>query len=240
MRVLFALGSNGSGQLGIGHKEDVSVPKQVLLPEDIDALPVKKIVAGGNHTLLLSDDGNLFWSGDPSTGACGKVEAEQKVSPQFHQVNLSGLQQPCKIGLVAATWEASFITRLDEQGSSFQIYSFGVGMKGELGQSELIVRIPAPSLIPKFPPTDTTIVDLAGCMGHVVAVLSDGSVYGWGNGRKGQLGLPEAVVHHPRKIEDVGFPVVRAVCGKDFTCLSFKASGRCSISNYNIFDFLFK
>jgi protein ATS1 len=30
MVTVFALGSNGSGQLGIGHKEDVSVPKQVV------------------------------------------------------------------------------------------------------------------------------------------------------------------------------------------------------------------
>ncbi len=85
MKVLFALGSNGSGQLGIGHKEDVSVPKQVLFPEDLSILPtIRKIAAGGNHTLLLTEPGELFWSGDSTTGACGKVTSEQKAAePQF-------------------------------------------------------------------------------------------------------------------------------------------------------------
>mgnify|MGYP001589961215 CR=1 FL=1 len=56
-------------------------------------------------------------------------------------------------------------------------------------------------------------------MGHVVVVLDNGDVYGWGNGRKGQLGEPAEVVHEPRKVEGVGFKAVRAVCGREFTYL---------------------
>ncbi|KAH8894898.1 RCC1/BLIP-II [Thozetella sp. PMI_491] len=220
MKVLFALGSNGSGQLGIGHKEDVSVPKQVLLPEELDQPTIKKVAAGGNHTLLLTEDGELFWSGDAATGACGKVTPEQLASqPQFHRVDFSALNVPFRVGLVAATWEATVITRLNAEGQNTEVYSFGVGMKGELGQGELIIRTPAPSLIRDFPPPGTEIIDLVACMGHVLAVLNSGEVYGWGNGRKGQLGSAEGVVHAPRKIEGVGFKVVRAACGREFTCL---------------------
>lgn len=217
MIVSFALGSNGSGQLGIGHKEDVSVPKQVLL--DTDA-PITKVAAGGNHTLLLTDSGELLWAGDSGSGACGRVLPEQKTQSQFHPLNLSlPSGDEFKVGLLAATWEATIITRLDPKGKNTSVYSFGVGMKGELGLGELIVRTPSPSKIPDFPPAGREVVDLAACMGHVVAVLDNGDVYGWGNGRKGQLGLPEAVVNLPRKIDGVEFKVVRAVCGKDFTCL---------------------
>ncbi len=219
-KVLFALGSNGAGQLGIGHKEDVSVPKQVLLPEELDSPSIQKIAAGGNHTLILTGTGELFWSGDAATGACGRVTAEQKASePQFHRVDFSGLEEHFKVTFVAATWEASVITRLDGNGKHTLVYSFGVGLKGELGQGELLIRTPTPSLIKDFPPPETEVVDLAACMGHVVAVLSNGDVYGWGNGRKGQLGAPEAVVHSPRKIEGLCFKAVRAVCGREFTCL---------------------
>jgi protein ATS1 len=57
-------------------------------------------------------------------------------------------------------------------------------------------------------------------MGHVVAVLSNGEAWGWGNGRKGQLGEPAAgAVYAPRLISGVGFEVVKAVCGREFTCL---------------------
>ncbi|KAL2136122.1 hypothetical protein VTI74DRAFT_5345 [Chaetomium olivicolor] len=57
-------------------------------------------------------------------------------------------------------------------------------------------------------------------MGNVVAVLSNGEAWGWGNGRKGQLGEPAVgAVYSPRRIEGLGFKVVRAVCGREFTCL---------------------
>lgn len=219
MIVLFALGSNGSGQLGIGHKEDVSVPKQVLLPEDLDpSSTISRVAAGGNHTLLLSDSGVLLWAGDSTSGACGRVPAEQKlVEPQFHAVKLA--DEAFTVGLIAATWETTIITRLDSQGQNTSVYSFGSGHKGELGLGDLIIRTPAPSKIADFPPEGTEVIDLAACMGHVVAVLSNGDVYGWGNGRKGQLGAPDAVVNSPRKIDGVDFLVARAVCGKDFTVL---------------------
>ncbi|KAJ9158454.1 RCC1/BLIP-II protein [Coniochaeta hoffmannii] len=219
MTTLFALGSNGSGQLGIGHKEDVSVPKQVWLGSDFDPV-ITAIAAGGNHTLLLSSSGDLFWAGDSTSGACGRVSPEQKAADsQFHRVNLTDSNDNFKVGLVAATWEATIITRLDSEGRNTELYSFGVGVKGELGLGELIVRTPFPSRIAEFPPEGTEVVDLAACMGHVVAVLSNGDAYGWGNGRKGQVGTPEAVVTAPRKIAGVGFKVARAVCGKDFTVL---------------------
>jgi protein ATS1 len=62
-------------------------------------------------------------------------------------------------------------------------------------------------------------------MAHTVVVLSNGEVWGWGKGRKGQLGEPAEDVLKPRKIERIKFKVVRAVCGKDFTCV-FGATSR--------------
>ncbi|RKU48133.1 hypothetical protein DL546_009149 [Coniochaeta pulveracea] len=222
MIVIFALGSNGSGQLGIGHKEDVSVPKQVLFDADQVPSSISQVAAGGNHTLLLATSGELLWAGDPTSGACGRVSAEQGGGePQFYPVKFASSgsdDDSFKVGLVAATWEATIVTRLDSEGKNTSVFSFGVGLKGELGLGELIIRTPSPSKVPDFPPAGTDIVDLAACMGHVVAVLSNGDVYGWGNGRKGQLGAPEAVVHSPRKINGIDFKVARAVCGKDFSC----------------------
>ena len=231
MTAWFALGSNGSGQLGIGHKEDVSVPKQVLFSrEPIDAGPesdpVRRVAAGGNHTLIVTDSGALCWSGDTESGACGRVTAEEKsVNPHFRRVRLSDGtaevgQVPFRVGLAAATWESSIVTRLDEEGKNTKVYTFGSGSKGELGQGEFVVRTPSATQITAFPPEGTQIVDLAACVSHVVAVLSDGSAYGWGNGRKGQLGCPaDGVINSPRKIDGVDFKVSRAVCGRQFTVL---------------------
>lgn len=220
---LFALGSNGSGQLGIGHKEDVSVPKPVLFNDDFSEEGAPQVRAGGNHTLLLFSTGHLYWSGDPNTGACGPSRHIERPIASFKPVVFDNenpwSSQAQDIVLFVATWEASVMAQKDEDGRATKVYSFGLGNKGELGQGELIFRATLPSLIKDFPPAGTEVVDLAASVTHVVAVLDNGEVYGWGNGRKGQLGQPRAVPHLPRKFEDIGFKVVRAVCGREFTCL---------------------
>jgi protein ATS1 len=219
MSTLFALGSNGSGQLGIGHKEDVSVPKQVLFYPETPESSVVKIAAGGNHTLLLTKDGCLYWSGDPSTGACGLTADAKPGFNGFQKLVPSKEPLGRLTTMIAATWEASIIVQQDEHGKATKMYSFGMGQKGELGQGEMLVRTPSATIFPDFPPEGTEIVDLSACMGHAVVVLSNGDVYGWGNGRKGQLGAPDAVVFVPRKIEGLDFKAIRAVCGREFTFL---------------------
>ncbi|KAH6693839.1 ATS1 protein [Plectosphaerella plurivora] len=222
MSVTFTLGSNGSGQLGISHKEDVSVPKQALFHPSDPSSPVAKVAAGGNHTLLLTQDGQLFWSGDAVTGACGLTADALTTEPVFQPVRIarddpsSGTSD---VLLIAASWEASYVVRKDSHGKATRLFSFGSGAKGELGHGESLVRSPSGTEFKDFPPSGTEVVDLAACMSHAVVVLSDGSVYSWGNGRKGEAGEPAAVLFTPRKIEGIDFKVVRAVCGREFTCL---------------------
>lgn len=70
-----------------------------------------------------------------------------------------------------------------------------------------------------FPPTATTVERISSGVAHTAAVLSDGRVYGWGAGRKGQLGVPvESVVGVPRRV-GVGWSVEWAVCAREFTVL---------------------
>lgn len=100
-----------------------------------------------------------------------------------------------------------------------RLFTVGSGSKGELGHGSEITRLSEPKIIRDFPPSEEeSVVDLCGGMGHVVAVLLNGDVYGWGAGRKGQLGEPvEGEVWSPRKVERVGFEAYRAFCGRDFT-----------------------
>ena len=221
MQAVFANGSNGSGQLGIGHSEDVSTPKPILFHPEPPASEVVKIAAGGNHTLILTASGELYGSGSGSTGACGIPQDSVDV-PAFHPIHLVREGSSLEIGrivLIAATWTASFIVSKDSTGKRTRVFSFGTGLKGELGSGELIIRSSAVNLLPNFPPKGTEIVDLSACMGHVIAVLDNGIAYGWGNCRKSQAGEPPGIIHEPRKIDDVGFKVHRAVCTKEATCL---------------------
>ena len=219
MSAIYAIGSNGSGQLGIGHKEDVSVPKQALL-EDIYLDQDTQVKGGGNHTLLLSS-GVLFCSGDMGSGACGITSTPSHPSSQFRKLNI-GLETSStslSIRLCAASWESSIVVQEDDKGKATKVYSFGTGNKGELGLGEFVFKSAKAQLIKDFPPPGLQVVDLAASVSHVVAVLSNGDVYGWGSGRKGQLGEPEGIILSPRKVTGVGFKVVRAACGREFTYL---------------------
>lgn len=218
MTTIHAIGSNGAGQLGISHKEDVSVPKQVLFDPDTLLNEVTQIKAGGNHTLLLAS-GTLFSSGDHDSGACGLLPNYKVLESHFHPVRLDIHETNRRVVFCAASWESSIIVQQDEGGRATQVYTFGLGNKGELGQGELLFRSSKAQLVQNFPPEGHEVVDLAASVSHVVAVLSNGDVYGWGSGRKGQLGQPEGIIHEPRKIAGVDFRVVRAVCGREFTYL---------------------
>ncbi|KAL1968606.1 hypothetical protein VTN77DRAFT_1816 [Rasamsonia byssochlamydoides] len=84
---IFAFGSNSSGQLGIGHLEDVSVPTRCLFSteggegnDDDDQQQtqlgkVVRIVAGGNHTVILFDSGAVYAAGCNENGRCGQFSS---------------------------------------------------------------------------------------------------------------------------------------------------------------------
>ncbi|KAJ1337286.1 protein ATS1 [Microdochium nivale] len=217
MEGLFALGSNGSGQLGIGHTEDVSVPKQVEFelasdgpdPED----PVCKIAAGGNHSILLTESGRAYWSGEASSGCTGFASsADPTTSTKFRRVRLTDTTeaQP-RIALIACMWACSiFVTAQGGPDAPQRVYTFG-----ETGGT--------PAVIEDFPPSGTTIVDTHACFRHTVFLLSNGEVYGYGNGTKGQLGVVDDLAKYitslPQKIPGVNFKVSRVVCSQFSTCL---------------------
>ncbi|ORY68502.1 regulator of chromosome condensation 1/beta-lactamase-inhibitor protein II [Pseudomassariella vexata] len=230
MAGLFALGSNGSGQLGIGHKEDVSVPKPVLFHCTPPSAPIVKVAAGGNHTIVVTESGKAYWSGDSSKGACGITTIATADNAQFEELVLSDIETLGPIAHVACTWDTSTFVVKDANDRASLVYSCGTGEQGQLGfKAQGIVE---PTLIPDFPPPGTEIVQLAGGLAHVVAVLDNGEVYGWGNGRKGQLGQSVAlddasppvpiVLCAPCKIgspSGVNFKVFKAVCGQYSTCV---------------------
>ncbi|KAI1326636.1 RCC1/BLIP-II [Xylariaceae sp. FL0255] len=214
MEGLFAVGSNGSGQLGLGHKEDVSVPKPVQYsecqpsPED----DVRHIAAGGNHTVLVTASGKVLWSGDSSNGRCGfTIDPEFGEGQKFSEFCLSKSERPGPVLYAACTWDSTILVMADEKGCATEVYTCGATSPGLTARS--------PALIPGFPPVGAVIMSLTAGFRHVVAVLDNGDVYGWGNGRKGQLGDAKAVLDEPCRITDIPFKVSKAVCSQYATCL---------------------
>ncbi|KAI0015446.1 RCC1/BLIP-II [Xylariomycetidae sp. FL0641] len=224
---LFSLGSNGSGQLGVGHKEDISVPKQVKFAGQGPHGKITRVAAGGNHTILLSDSGKAYWSGDATNGCCGIVDDAEKDSTEFREVSISKTQDPGTVAFVACTWDSTVFVTADESGKATRVYTCGSQQESNSGPSASSGDgSKAPTLVSDFPPAGTHIIDIAAGFRHIVVVLANGDAYGWGNGRKGQLGEipevsePKGLVKQPRKIKGVDFKVAKAVCCQYTTCLT--------------------
>lgn len=213
---LFSFGSNGSGQLGIGHQEDVSHPTPCLFEnKDQDQEPIQdlneeitQIAAGGNHTLLLTKSGSVYTAGCNTDGRCGS-DPESHIFRRLTLITPESQPEQPVFTHVSATWEGSLLVA--SRSTADTVYVLGSGSKGELGTSG--------PCIPAFPPEGTRVVALASGMAHSVAVLSTGEVWGWGAARKGQLGGLDVKIALPVRIA-VPFAADAVVCGREFTVVS--------------------
>lgn len=254
---LFAFGSNGCGQLGLGHEEDVSTPTKCLFThptneQDQEQKQKDKIIqiaAGGNHTLLLTETGSVYASGCNTDRRCGissqnlndqpvqdQDQDQARTQAQEYNANINTFQRVIltdsetgttvdKFKCIAATWEGSILVSEIEIKTSTdgikqdKVFVHGSSTKGELGHNSTTLS-PGTS-IPNFPPSNTSIRSITASMNHAVAVLSNGTVYGWGASRKGQLGQnlkSEKIIFTPSEIM-IPFLATKAVSGREFTVI---------------------
>ena len=215
---LYGFGSNGSGQLGVGHVEDIARPEKCYFSYGHSSSPsselpanILRLVAEGNRTHILLETGTVLCAGrQQDESGNGQIQNEGKGLGFEPVAGLTGITTK----LCSSTWEASFF--VDEADN---IYVAGAGPKGELGLGPDVLSCDQVKRLDRFLPRNVTILDIASSVSHTIIVTSGGDVYGWGNGRKGQLGEPSVIVWSPRKVEGLAFKVTRAVCGREFTSL---------------------
>ena len=225
---VFALGSNGSGQLGIGHEKDVSAPRECIFEghscqSNDDLAPndqFVKVVAGGNHTLMLFASGAVYGAGSNEFGQCG-LPSNIGQTNSYRRAKLqtetsSGGEEMVLFDDISATWEASFFVRGDI------IHVRGQGTKGELGLDEGIKRADergSTIILSKVLGHSSRIKEIKSCMSHTVVLTEDGQLLGWGAARKGQLGdefKQDKIVWKPQKI-GVPLQTAKIAVGRDFT-----------------------
>jgi len=213
--MLYAFGSNGSAQLGLGHTEDQNEPQKVLVDNSDTSWGVTQLAAGGNHTILLCDDGKVRVMGNNEDGRCGMKGIAQLDRPtEMPLPIIDSTGKPVEVKQIAASWSSTAL--LTAEG---EVYVCGTGNAGELGLGFGIMTASTLQRVPNFVSRGSQITTLAAGMGHTIVTLSNGEVYGWGKGRQGQLGEPQQNYWEPRQIADVGLFVVQAVCGREFTML---------------------
>lgn len=171
---ILACGSNGSFQLGLGNDQDHDTLQQVLIAP-LAHMPPQAFAFGGNHTLVLFPNGELYATGSNEFGQCGLPKPP--VLRTFTRVPGRWLQ-------ISAGWEFSVLYSQDGKA-----YSCGHGPKGELGLGEgrTIARDLSEITL------DEEIVKLRSSLNHTIAEVRSGKLIGWGSCRKGQLGPQEPI-----------------------------------------------
>lgn len=195
---LFAWGDNYHGQLGLSSVEQCQpIPKLVRLKAC-----VVQVVAGGNHTIALLQDGRIFSWGQNSYGQLGNTGKSSNV-PQLI-ADFEGVPLIC---IAAGTNHSVAVT------CSGLVFAWGRNHKGQLGlghENDV------------FKPTEITALRAQSIRHvtcgeeHTLFLTAEGGVFVCGSNVHGQLGLPSAhQCSHPIRIHDLmGSTVTQIACGK--------------------------
>ncbi|XP_078538714.1 regulator of chromosome condensation isoform X2 [Lissotriton helveticus] len=170
--LVLTLGQGDVGQLGLG--EDVmerKKPALVVLPEKI-----VQVVAGGMHTVCLSETGNIYTFGCNDEGALGRDTSKEGTEAIPGKVDLQE-----KIVQISAG--DSHTAALTEDGRVFLIGSFRDN-NGVIGLLEPMKQ----SVVPVQVQIGVPIVKIASGNDHLVMLTSEGDLYTSGCGEQGQLG----------------------------------------------------
>ncbi len=183
---LYVWGINNYGQLGVGSTSIVYEP--TIVP-GLSGEIVIDVVTGPNyyghkHALILTSSGKVFAMGRNNSGQLGDGTTVDKTVP----TQITGTNW-VKVYAAGANNAVSYA--IDDTGD---LYAWGYNASGELGVGDTTARS-TPTLVNLPESCDkiaTTHGDVTASgssyLGHVVALLTDGTVFSWGYNGYGQLG----------------------------------------------------
>ena len=194
-------GDNTFGQLG----NDIEVSSH--LPAYISGLDnVLEVVAGDDFSVARMQDNTLLAWGDNTNGQLGNGQVDNgSVQINFEPKAVSGVSNIILIGA-----GSNHVLALRSDG---QVFAWGNNDSGQLGVGDVDSRA-LPSEIDSA--LLEGVVQIAAGAAHSLALLSDGTVIGWGDNSFYQLGIendsPLAQVLEPVVITDAtGIPLTDIV-----------------------------
>lgn len=181
---LYAFGRNFHGQLGASDFDDKKEPAIVGLGfrqchenpcMEEETMPAV-VACGSRHSTCISRRGELFsWglnkNGELGQGRWSNLEVSSPMQCPLFQVRI-----------VSVACGHSHTLAIGESGS---LWSCGANDFGQLGLGNQIDS-PRLQMVQSIP--SAKIVSAAAGSKHSVALASDGSLFTWGNGSRGQLG----------------------------------------------------
>jgi len=215
---VWSFGASRCGQLGHGHLERQLVP--VLIVGELFAkVRIVMVAAGAYHNVALAEGGRVWTWGYHKSGQLGHGGQDHDLLvPKMLQASICNSQVPV---LVAAGGHHTAVVTVEGDAWVCGCGSFGqLGLGDDRRQYELM-RVPVP---------DESQVRMAACgRKHTMLLLENGSVWSFGDGKRGALGHGERVefvdcrmvympVYVPERIDAQRFDNARIstiACGDD-------------------------
>ncbi len=169
---LWTWGSNASGQLGIGNTVNQSSPVQVGTDNNWVSIAI-----GFNHMLALKSNGEIWAWGANTNGQLGIGNTTQQTSP----VQTGTANNWAAVGAGGAFNGFSYGIKTDGT-----LWAWGANNSGQLGiGSTTLVPNPSPLQVG----TSNDWLQVIGGNLYVIALKTDGTLWGWGANNSGQLGI---------------------------------------------------
>jgi RCC1 and BTB domain-containing protein len=129
----YTWGLGEHGQLGHGDEINRSTPKLI---SGLAGKKAKEVACGGYHTIVRTDNGNVYSFGNGTEGQLGHCSFENKLTPTL--IQQAQLEGKCVVQ-VACGWTHTMV--LTSEG---RLYTWGSGRVGRLGHgSELKTCVPS-------------------------------------------------------------------------------------------------
>ncbi|XP_023561927.1 X-linked retinitis pigmentosa GTPase regulator isoform X2 [Octodon degus] len=202
---LYVFGSNNWGQLGLGSKSTVKKPTCV---KALKSEKVQLAACGRNHTLVLTEVGNVYAAGGNNEGQLGLGDTEERDT--FHHISFFTSEHHIKQLSAGSNTSAA----LSEDG---RLFMWGDNSEGQIGLND-VINVCVPHQLDIGKP-----ISWISCgYYHSAFITIDGELYTFGEPESGKLGLPEELlINHrtPQLVAGIPEKVIQVACGGGHTAV---------------------
>lgn len=193
-------GDNSKGQLGLGHKENVTMP---TLVEELANHAIVNLSCGTWHVCAITAEGEMYSWGDGALGKLGHRGQESYSLPK--------LVESLEAKAVSVVCGENHTVILSECG---KVYTCGDGSSGQLGHGPAIKCHTSP-LLCGGALESLRVVQIACGRNHTAALTDRGELFTWGEGLGGPLGHGDILNKDlPERVSAmVGKAITEVTCG---------------------------
>jgi len=212
--IVYCVGLNDYGQLGLGHNETPQLAKQHITYFTNNGITITQIEFGEKYTIFLASDGKVYGVGQNNYGQLG---LDHKISPQTTIKEITFFNE---IG-IAITQIASGENHTIFLASDGKVYGVGQNNYGQLGLDGGTSSTPESTIQEITFLNDKNITQIACGANHTIFSASDNKVYSCGYNENGQLGRSVDSLTPSHQIHEItyisGTNIKQIACGNNNT-----------------------